>query len=190
MIAEEERFAAELARAIADDVHAHPPGGELVRVVLRWFEAADPLYFTVHALGEEEAQEVPADDAWYPLEWPNVDDELERTERVADDPGVQEAGEALAAVYAETAEEVEETGEVDAVGGHRGERASARRRAAGRRCAACGALCGVRGALRGLGCAQGAGGHRRRRRAACPRGTGRVAARVSIFAANRTRRPP
>jgi hypothetical protein len=111
MIAEEERFAAELARAIADDVHAQPPGGDLVRIVLRWFEAADPLYFTVHALGEVEAREVPTDDAWYPLEWPNVDDELERTERVAEDPGVQEAGEALAAVYAETADEVEQAGE-------------------------------------------------------------------------------
>ena len=111
MIAEEERFAAELARAIAEDVRAHPPGGDLVRVVLRWFEAADPLHFTVHALGEEGAQEVPVDDAWYPLEWPNVDDELERTERVGEDPGVQEAGEALAAAYEESEDEHEETGE-------------------------------------------------------------------------------
>lgn len=111
MIDEEERFATELARALAEDVRAHPPGGDLVRVVVRWAEAADPLYFTVHALGEEEAQEVPADDAWYPLEWPSVDDELERTERVSEDPGVQEAGEALAAVYAESDEETEETGE-------------------------------------------------------------------------------
>ena len=111
MIGEEERFAAELARSIAEDLQAHPPGGDLVRVVLRWFEAADPLYFTVHALGEEEAQEVPADDAWYPLEWPNVDEGLERTERVVEDPGVQEAGEVLAAAYEESAEEPEETGE-------------------------------------------------------------------------------
>jgi hypothetical protein len=105
MIAEEERFAAELARAVAEDVRAHAPGGELVRIIVRWFEAADPLYFTVHALGEDEAQEVPADDAWYPLEWPNLDDELERSERVAEDPGVVEAGEALAAAYAEAEEE-------------------------------------------------------------------------------------
>ena len=105
MIAEEERFAAELARAVAEDVRAHAPAGELVRIIVRWFEAADPLYFTVHALGEDEAQEVPADDAWYPLEWPNLDDELERSERVAEDPGVVEAGEALAAAYAEAEEE-------------------------------------------------------------------------------------
>lgn len=112
MIDEEERFAAELARAVAEDVRAHPPGGDLVRVVLRWSEARDPLYFTVHALGEEDAQEVPADDAWYPLEWPNVDDELERTERVSEDPGVQEAGEALVAAYeASEVEEPEDTGE-------------------------------------------------------------------------------
>ncbi len=108
MIDEEERFAAELARAVAEDVRAHAPGGELVRIIVRWFEAADPLYFTVHALGEDEAQEVPADDAWYPLEWPNLDDELERSERVAEDPGVVEAGEALAAAYAEAEEEAEE----------------------------------------------------------------------------------
>ena len=112
MIAEEERFAAELARAVAEDVRAHAPGGELVRIIVRWFESADPLYFTVHALGEDEAQEVPADDAWYPLEWPNLDDELERSERVAEDPGVVEAGEALAAAYAEAEEEEpQETGE-------------------------------------------------------------------------------
>lgn len=111
MIPEEERFAAELARAVAEDVRAQPPGGDLVRIILRWFEAADPLYFTVHALGEDEAQEVPADDAWYPLEWPNLDDELERSERVAEDPGVVETGEALAAAYAEAEEEPEETGE-------------------------------------------------------------------------------
>ena len=111
MIAEEERFAAALAHAVAEDVRAHPPGGDLVRIVLRWFEAGDPLYFTVHALGEEEAEEVPTDDAWYPLEWPNADDELERTERVAEDPGVVDAGEALAAAYAESEEEPQETGE-------------------------------------------------------------------------------
>ena len=105
MIAEEERFAAEVARAVAEDVRAHAPAGELVRIIVRWFEAADPLYFTVHALGEDEAQEVPADDAWYPLEWPNLDDELERSERVAEDPGVVEAGEALAAAYADAEEE-------------------------------------------------------------------------------------
>ena len=190
MIDEEERFATELARAIAEDVRAHPPGGDLVRIVVRWAEAADPLYFTVHALGEDEAQEVPADDAWYPLEWPSVDDELERTERVSEDPGVQEAGEALAAVYAESDEETEETGEwtpseaiVEAVQAA-GRRAARRRRAAG------GAVRGVGRPLRGLGRAQGPGGHRRQRRPARARGAGRVAARVSIFAAKRTRRPP
>jgi hypothetical protein len=96
---EEQEYAASFARAIAEDVHAHPPAGPLVRVVIRWFEEDDPLYFTVHVLGSEERADVPAEDAWYPLEWPNVDREMERTDRLAEHPAVRRSGEALKATY-------------------------------------------------------------------------------------------
>ncbi|MFE9577407.1 hypothetical protein ACFYO1_13540 [Nocardia sp. NPDC006044] len=99
MASPEDEFATALARAIAEDLRAHPPAGALVRVVVRWFEEARPLYFTVHALGADERAEVPPEDAWYPLEWENLDEELDRGERVEDDPGVRRTGEALEAVY-------------------------------------------------------------------------------------------
>src|SRR4029079_11574893 len=39
----EDAYAAALAAAIANDIQAVPPGGALVRVVLRWFDQDDPL---------------------------------------------------------------------------------------------------------------------------------------------------
>jgi hypothetical protein len=106
--AEEDAYAEALARAIAEDIGAHPPNGELVRVVLRWFEHDDPLHFTVHALGVEEAAELPGEDAWLPLEWPNADAEMERSDRLTDHPDVQVSGEALAATYEPPTEEEEQ----------------------------------------------------------------------------------
>lgn len=97
--AQEDEYAASFARAIAEDLRAHPPAGALVRVVIRWFEGDDPLYFTVHALGSEERADVPPEDAWHPLEWPNVDQEIERTDRLTEHPGVRHTGEALKATY-------------------------------------------------------------------------------------------
>jgi hypothetical protein len=108
---EEDAYAAAFARAIAEDIAAHPPGGDLVRVVLRWFEQDDPLYFTVHALGAEEAGEVPGEDAWLPLEWPNVDAEMERSDRLSEHPDVQQTGEALKATYEPAAEDEQPEGE-------------------------------------------------------------------------------
>ncbi|MEV6559300.1 hypothetical protein AB0M22_26540 [Nocardia sp. NPDC051756] len=99
MTSQEDEFADALARAIAEDLRAHPPAGALVRVVVRWFEERRPLYFTVHALGAEERAEVPPEDAWCPLEWENLDEELARGERVEDDPRVRQAGADLAAFY-------------------------------------------------------------------------------------------
>jgi hypothetical protein len=108
---EENEYAGALARAIAEDVAAHPPGGDLVRVVLRWFEQDDPLYFTVHALGTEEAGELPTEDAWLPLEWPNADAEMERSDRLTEHPDVQRTGEALKATYEPASEDEEAEGE-------------------------------------------------------------------------------
>jgi hypothetical protein len=105
---EEDAYAAALSAAIAEDIAAHPPGGELVRVVLRWFEQDDPLHFTVHALGTDEAGELPGEDAWLPLEWPNADAEMERSDRLSEHPDVQRTGEALKATYEPPAEEEEE----------------------------------------------------------------------------------
>ena len=105
----EGEYAAAVASAIAADIRDEPPEGPLVRVVLRWFEENDPLYFTVHALGAEERDAMPAEDAWYPLEWPNEDREIDRGERVAQDPDVKRAGEALAAHYEQ--QEADESGE-------------------------------------------------------------------------------
>jgi hypothetical protein len=105
----EDAYAAALAAAIAADIRDDPPEGPLVRVVLRWFEENDPLYFTVHALGAEERDAVPAEDAWYPLEWPNADRELDRGERLAEDADVKRTGAALAAHYEQ--HEDDESGE-------------------------------------------------------------------------------
>ncbi|HEX5618825.1 MAG TPA: hypothetical protein VFX51_10415 [Solirubrobacteraceae bacterium] len=97
----EDEYAAAVAAAIAEDVHGNPPDGPLVRVVLRWFEEGDPLYCTLHALGANERDAVPPEDAWYPLEWPNADIEIDRWERVVKEPEVQRTGEVLAAYYGE-----------------------------------------------------------------------------------------
>lgn len=108
MIPEEQQFAEAFARAVAEDIRAHPAGGPLVRVVVRWEEDVEPLSFTVHALGADEREEVPAEDAWYPLEWPNLDHELERTDRVSDDPVLHGAADELKAQYADREEQEEE----------------------------------------------------------------------------------
>lgn len=99
MTSPKDEFATALARAIAEDLRTHPPAGALVRVVLRWFEEARPLYFTVHALGADERAEIPPEDAWSPLEWENLDEEMDRGIRVEEDLSVQRAGEALEAIY-------------------------------------------------------------------------------------------
>lgn len=59
---------------------------------------------TIHALGTDEESDVGPGDAWYPLEWPNVDRELPRAERILDEPAVQAAGAALAGEYADIAD--------------------------------------------------------------------------------------
>lgn len=96
---EEQRYAQAFAQAIAEDVRDHPPGSSLVRVVIRWFEAEDPTYFGVHALGLEDQADVDPEDAWHPLEWPNVAEEEERTERLGGHRSLQQAAEALKAQY-------------------------------------------------------------------------------------------
>jgi hypothetical protein len=79
----------------------NPVPGRLARVVVRWFQNADPLYLTIHALGTDEESGLEDGDAWYPLEWPNVDREIERWDRIVADPAVQAAGHAVADEYAE-----------------------------------------------------------------------------------------
>jgi len=94
--AEAHAYAEVVAGAVAEDAAADPPPGPLVRAVVRWFWNGDPLYLTLHLLGE--GDERPADtDAWYPLEWENADREFERTDRVLARADVQRAGAALAA---------------------------------------------------------------------------------------------
>lgn len=108
MIPEEQQFADAFARAVAEDVHAHPPAGPLARLVVRWEEDTEPMSFTVHALGADELDEVAAEDAWYPLEWPNLDHEMERGDRLADDPVLQRTADELKAQYADREEQEEE----------------------------------------------------------------------------------
>ena len=104
MSVEEETYASAMTRAIAADIAAHPPNGELVRVILRWFAWDDPLEsLTLHVLGTEDD---PEGEAWYTLEWSNLDEELAQTQRVTDDPAVQRAAEALGAFYAEREDEI------------------------------------------------------------------------------------
>jgi hypothetical protein len=99
---DERRFADRLATAIADDLRRVPPREPVLRVVLRWFTTDDPLYFTVHALGAPEAGDVDPGDAWYPLEWGNVDAEIERAERLLTaHPELRRAGERLQQRYEE-----------------------------------------------------------------------------------------
>lgn len=96
---EERRFADAFAREIAADVKKHGPDRPLVRAVIRWFEPQDPLYFTVHVLTARDRADVPPENAWYPLEWPNVDEEMRRTERLAANRAIDEAGRPLAGRY-------------------------------------------------------------------------------------------
>ncbi len=100
----EGRYVEALLGALVQDLREHPVRGQLARVVVRWFEARDPLYLTIHALGTD--QEPAAQgrlrrwigsrrgrrDAWLALEWDNVDEEMERTGRVLSDPAVRAAG--------------------------------------------------------------------------------------------------
>lgn len=90
-----QRYAAALATAIVASLRTDPPPGVPVRVVIRWFEGPD--YLTIHALGSEEEAEVPADDAWYPLEWMNEPREIERATAILADAEVASAAAALAA---------------------------------------------------------------------------------------------
>ena len=120
MIPEEQHFAEAFAGAVAEDVRAHPAGGPLVRVVVRWEDETQPMHFTVHALGADETDEVAAEDAWYPLQWPNLDHEMERGDRLADDPVLQRAADELKTQYEDRGEEPEE----DAASGEWGHHAS------------------------------------------------------------------
>ncbi|PXX71363.1 hypothetical protein DFR70_101785 [Nocardia tenerifensis] len=99
LVQEEKDFATALSRAIAEDLRANPAAGALVRVVVRWFDEADPLNLSVHTLGSVERPEVWPEHAWSPLEWENLDEEGVRSCRVMDDPDVWLTAEALAAVY-------------------------------------------------------------------------------------------
>ena len=91
-------YAGVLAAALAHDAAAHPPPGDVVRAVVRWFWEGDPLYLTLHLLGTGDPQPG-GDDAWYPLEWDNEEREFERTDRVLARPDVQRAGDELAATF-------------------------------------------------------------------------------------------
>jgi hypothetical protein len=88
---EHERFGRVLAQAIAEDVVADPPAGPVLRVVIRWFEPLDPGYFTVHVLGADDESRVRPQDAWYPLEWHGVDDDMGRTERLTERADIRAA---------------------------------------------------------------------------------------------------
>jgi hypothetical protein len=89
------RYGDALAAALAADLAAHPVEGLLVRVVIRWFWEGDPAYLTLHALGVADEQPEAPEDGWYPLEWPNADRELARTDRVLADSTLQQAAGAL-----------------------------------------------------------------------------------------------
>jgi hypothetical protein len=110
----ERRYVDALLGALVRDLRDHPVPGRLARVVVRWFEASDPLYLTIHALGTDQESAVAGGrrrwggrlrrrpgDAWLPLEWDNVDEEMERTDRVLSDPAVQAAGRAVAELHGE-----------------------------------------------------------------------------------------
>jgi hypothetical protein len=86
-------YAEALARGIVASLRAAPPAGVPVRVVIRWFEGPD--YLTIHALGTDEENDVPADDAWYPLEWPNEPREIERVDSILEEPQLAAAAVAL-----------------------------------------------------------------------------------------------
>ena len=107
----EVRYVDALLAALTRDLQEHPVPGQLARVVVRWFEPAELLYLTIHALGTEQESAVQGGrrwggrrkrgggDAWLPLEWDNLDEEMQRTDRVLGDPAVQAAGPAVAKLY-------------------------------------------------------------------------------------------
>lgn len=96
LTAEGRAYGVALAGAIAADAARHRPAGPLRRAVIRWFWDDDPRNLTIHLLGADDEQPSQGD-AWYPLEWPNVDREFERTERVLRDADVVRAAGALEA---------------------------------------------------------------------------------------------
>jgi hypothetical protein len=91
----EEKYADALASAVAVSLQRDPVAGGLARLVIRWFEGPD--YLTIHALGTEEERAVPSDEAWYPLEWPNADREIDRVDVIMQDESVVDAVEKLSA---------------------------------------------------------------------------------------------
>ena len=100
----DESYVSALLDALSRDLVEHPVPGRLARVVVRWHQNAEPLYLTIHALGTDEESDVEPGNAWYPLEWPNVDREMPRAERILDDPALQAPGAALADQYADIAD--------------------------------------------------------------------------------------
>jgi len=90
----EDMYADALAGSITASLERDPVQGELARVVIRWFEG--PGYLTIHALGTEDECDVPADDAWYPLEWPNEEHEIDRVDAVMRDEALTGVIEVLA----------------------------------------------------------------------------------------------
>jgi len=90
----EQQYADALAAAIVASLQRDSPCGELSRLVIRWFDRPD--YLTVHALGTEQERDVRAGDAWYPLEWPNKDREIDRVAAVMQDDALRRAVKQLA----------------------------------------------------------------------------------------------
>ena len=99
MTSAEEKYADALASSITSSLERDPVRGDLSRLIIRWFEGPD--YLTIHALGTEDERDVPNDDAWYPLEWPNVEHEIDRVDAVMQDETLTGAIEVLAAEVGE-----------------------------------------------------------------------------------------
>jgi pyruvate/2-oxoglutarate dehydrogenase complex dihydrolipoamide acyltransferase (E2) component len=94
-VSTEQRYSEALAEAIVSSLRADPPPGLPARVVIRWFDG--PGYLTIHALGTEEEAELPGEDAWNPLEWPNSSREIGRADGILEEQSVAAAAAALAA---------------------------------------------------------------------------------------------
>lgn len=94
METEQERFVDALVAALAADRDRAAPGGSGSgdRALVR---RSGPAVLHPHALGSEAKDAIDASDAWYPLEWSNVDRELDRADRVRAVDEVREAGEAI-----------------------------------------------------------------------------------------------
>lgn len=101
MTEQEQQYAEAFAQAIAEDVRAYPPGSSVVRVVVRWFQSDDPTWFAIHVLGAEDQAVVDPENAWHPLEWPNVAEEEERTERLGGHRSLIQSAEVLRVQYRE-----------------------------------------------------------------------------------------